>query len=165
IGAEGGRSPRAHGQDIHPANLAYLRDKYQRAIETAKRRREFNRYEGERLHDIARSIADYAGTFNLATAALDPTLDVESIKAHIEERNARNNTPQAIARREREAAKRKEREERKAELARLRGVERVEAWLSGEPVSLDRWSEGTFATDNGASCYIRAKGEELQTSL
>ena len=165
IGAEGGLSPRAHGRDIHTANIAALRDKYQKAIDRAKRRREFSSYEAEHLQDIARSIADYAAAFNIATAALDATLDVESIKTHIEERNARNNTPQAIARREREAAKRKEREERKAELARLRGAERVEAWLSGEPVSLDRRSEGTFGTDHGVSCYIRAKGEELQTSL
>jgi hypothetical protein len=128
------------------------------------------------LQDLARDVEEYATLFGLTYEALDPESDIRAILAHHAARIARQNTPKAIAKREKERARRaaqnaeknrqetarreaywKEREERNAKEDATR-AERIEAWRKG--------GAALFSRDISTlpHALLRVRGDVLETS-
>lgn len=145
----------------HTANLAHLVALYTGTIERAKNVRDLSDYQLTAIAPLAETVAAYAKAFKLKTPKLDPAGDAEQILAHRAERDAKRNTPAAIAKRAKAAEYRAAALERKEELARLEGAEKLAAWRAGENVRLG-YAE---SRDAHGGALLRVKGDKLETSL
>jgi hypothetical protein len=188
--------PLIHLGEKQGANINYLWDMYSKAVaenmkarnlpwwieetpEGLKPKRDYNP-----LCDLARDVEDFAECFGLGAydgfggsgAEMTWKEDTRRIIAHHAARIARQNTPQAIAKREKDKVKRaaqnakknrqeaerrarieKEREERNAKEDATR-AERIEAWRKG--------GAALFSRDLNTlpHALLRVKGDTLETS-
>jgi hypothetical protein len=188
--------PLIHLGEKQGANINYLWDMYSRAVaenmkarnlpwwieetpEGLKPKRDYNP-----LCDLARDVEDFAECFGLGAydgfggsgAEMTWKEDTRRILAHHAARIARQNTPQAIAKREKDKAKRaaqnaeknrqeaerrarieKEWEERNAKEDATR-AERIEAWRKGGAALFPR------DLNTLSHALLRVKGDTLETS-
>lgn len=144
----------------HTGNLAYLVGEYGGHVAKCRRARDLSDWQLTRLADLAKTAQSYARTFGLAVPEIDAASDAEEVINFRAARDAKNATPQAIAKRAKALAAREAAKERKAELAHLKGAEKIAAWRAGETVHLG-WGENRCA-DGGA--LLRIKGTNLETS-
>lgn len=157
----------AMSADSHGMNLAYLVEQYREAEKRLRGRGRVWGDIGERLRSPWAAACDYAESFGVPLPDGFPLTfaDVDAIAAEIAqfraERDAKNNTPEAIAKREAEAVKRAERKERKERearrLASLKDSERRAEWQAGAAINYHG------RTPNGGA-YLRVKGDKLETS-
>jgi len=188
--------PRIHLGEKQGANANYLWNVYSRAVSENMKARKLPwwieetpeglkpKFDYNPLCDLARDVEDFAECFGLGAhagfggsgAEMTWKEDTRRILEHHAARIARQNTPQAIAKREKDKAKRaaqnaeknrqeaerrahfeKEREEREA-LEDATRAERIEAWYKGGaelyPRDLQRLQ----------GALLRVKGETLETS-
>jgi hypothetical protein len=157
IGAWGGRSHSGYAVD-HAANMAHFTTCY--AKEKARLMRCRDLPHGRVTHWLERIDTEarhYATLFGLIPLAFEVNRD----GALILDAHRKRNTPEAIAKRERERAKREERNAAKRAREEAERFEREtkqrEAWLAGEG---HYWHGRT--PEGGA--YIRARGDMLETS-
>lgn len=170
------------------SNLAYLWDLYKNKVKESMGARNLPWWIAETpeglapkpiydpLPALARDVEEYATLFGLTYEALDPEGDVKAILAHHAARIARQNTPQAIAKREKARAKRaaqnaeknrqetarreaywKEQEERNAKEDATR-AERIEAWRKGGAALFPR------DLNTLSHALLRVRGDVLETS-
>lgn len=123
----------------HGLNLAHLVAEYQTIAAKSLRARDIygdEIYLFGKLHERADAALRYASAFGLALPFLDAGSDARDIWRKRQEREAKNNTPEAIAKRERERIKRIERKERKEREEReeraLKCAAHLEKWVLGE---------------------------------
>lgn len=110
----------------------------------------------------------YCAAFGLPLPEMpDAEADRAAIMRHFDEREARNASPAARARRAREAARRAaklaETDARRAAAiakARAEGAEKLALWLAGDNVSLPYHAQHTEA----GGAYVRVIGETVETS-
>lgn len=169
IGAWGGMATtldRGHSwEERHAANMAHFAAEYAKLVGTLDRQRGPYLITVEQIAAYleewgGKDAATYAQAFGLPAPAFDYAADALAIVEHRAAREAKRNTPQAIAKREREAKRRAEREAEKRAIERLRGEERQAAWREGKPVYLG-WGENE--TPEGGA-LLRVKGDVLETS-
>lgn len=150
----------------HEANLAHLVNEYRDRRAKVQRMRDYYGTEEtlrEELQTRALHLERYADLFKLRAKLprLNPDKDAADVFAARATREAKRNTPAAIAKREADRERREEAKRRAAELERAESAERVEAWRRGEPVTLRHGER--IAEHNGA--YLRVKSDKLETSL
>lgn len=173
IGANGGRHFEAFAGDTlgerwaarHAANLEYMVKAYDTALATYRRARDAWPRDAMTLAEMleerhAKDARRYAAMFGLPMPIFNTLADAQSAMDYRAEREARLNTPQAIAKRERAARHRAERKAEKERLAALSGTERLEAWRAGAPVTPPHSHNLTL--ERGA--YLRVRGNVLETS-
>lgn len=152
----------AHGAEDHRKNLAHLVNIYINMVAKLKRQRDpVSEYQNEALTLAAVAAADYASAFGLPLPALNSDADLFAISVHRTERDARNNTPQAKAARERAAA-------RKAEKLRELIGDPIAAWRKGVmayPFGLTRDQKRQVEAILREHVLMRVSGEEIVTSL
>lgn len=151
----------------HAGNLEHFKAAYAKQVDSFKRQRQIWGDVAGYLRVIADDATRYAACFKLPAPVFDPEADTAAIVAHRAERDAKNNTPQAIAKRERDAKRKAEREAEKQRLARASAEERQAAWRDGRPVVL-RYGERSRYTPFGqpqGGVLLRTKGNTLETSL
>jgi hypothetical protein len=161
IGASGGRH-RENGADMHGANLAHFSKQYEDTKARLRRARDVYSYDS--LREIAETAARYVSVFGVDDAILPDmphATDTAAIQAFREDRDARLNTPEMRAKREREREKREERKARKEEDARRERFEREAKsradWLAGVAVYFR-------GTDENGGALLRIRDENLETS-
>lgn len=168
VGINGGRGPRwvndiTDPQGIHAANLAFLVSNYETLKGKIKRARDWHDVTNS-LHGSASEAIRYAEAFGLPSPALTPEADAQALISYRAEREARNATPEAQAKRERERANREARKARKeAEAAQAAYEKMAEArakWLAGEYVA----SYGLRLADDKGGALLRVRGDNLETS-
>jgi hypothetical protein len=151
----------------HGINIAHLIAEYNTVA--AKSLRAHDIYGDEtylfgKLQERADAALGYASAFGLALPFLDAGSDAREIWRKRQEREAKNNTPEAIAKRERARLKRIERyEAKRAEekrIALLRGAELIDAWRDGASVLSWRMPR----TDENDGAFLRIHGDNLETS-
>lgn len=114
--------------DRHAFNMAYLRAEYQSYLDSLKRRRDVREGDYQRLEELAANARRYAVAFNLPVYPDGYVQnDIRNMQVFRTERDARLNTPQAIAARERAKVKRDAKREEARSLP-----ERIEKWRRGE---------------------------------
>lgn len=160
IGRSGGRAGylREDGTVGHAANLAFLMDNYIDELKRMSSARDIVWWSTlDRLTDAARIVFNYADTFDCAKPEINVQADHDAMQQARADREAKRNTPQAIAKRERERARKAEREATK-ELRRveLEATKRAD-WLSGV---LNHWN----GRDEHGGAYLRLSNLEVQTS-
>ena len=162
IGVSGGRLSGRSGAVDHDANVAHLLAGYERAKATAKRKHDPWQPVIDILQRPADMLFDYCAAFGLVQPKIDVAKDAAEIDAFRAAREAKNNSPAAVAKREKERAAR---ERRKAEKERIENLARFEReaelrtrWLAGETV----WGHRLSSPNGGA--LLRVKGETLETS-
>lgn len=154
----------------HEINYKYLVKVYREEVERLSRRRDPpSEYDREKLNRLATDAHDYAMTFPLPASVeyveLFAETDFLAIRTAHAERLARNSTPAAIARRERERVARIERKERKdaetRRLAAMKAEERLAEWRAGNR------DVGVYGLPRGrdGSAYLRVVGDNVETSL
>lgn len=149
-----------HGPSDHAANLAHLVNEFEDRANKALRARDdwrLGRLDDD-LVEAAKRVERYAELFRLEAPKLNPIDRASEVRMARAAREAKANTPAAIAKRGIAREQREARAARKLELERLEGVERVEAWKRGEPVNL-RYGE------TGGDVVLRVRGDMLETSL
>lgn len=143
-------------------NLEFLVVQYNEAKESLRRKISVSD-DGIRywLSSVFRSIKLYCESFGLPMPALDLEADVLELIAFHEAREARRQTPEYQAKRERE---RERRENAKAERKRIASLERHER----ERVSREEWIAGGLrwwrGIDEHGGAYLRVRGENIETS-
>lgn len=151
----------AHNHTHHMQNLNVMCNLYVRRFDKYKRARDNYGYGA--LHEMASNASVYARAFCLPYPFADGRVesDIRILTAHREEREARLNSPAAIAKREKAHAGRFERMERKAARDRQDEIDRIVLRLrdfrAGEPL------RQTFTDEHGYA-FLRIAGEEVQTS-
>jgi len=159
----------AYGLDSkkHGLNLAYLVAEYETLAAKFLRARDIYGDESHlvgRLQERADMARNYASAFGLEWPFLDAGSDGREIWRKRQERESKNNTPEAIAKRERERIKRIERKEAKQaeakRIALLQGMELVEAWRDGADTMLWRMPR----TDESNGAFLRIRNDNLETS-
>lgn len=163
IGASGGRLSWRSREVDHEQNVAYLLLQYENEKKRAKRARDLWQPVADMLQRPADTLFDYCAAFGLVQPSIDVVKDAAEIDAFRAEREAKNNSPAAIAKREKERAAR---ERRKAEKERIENLSRFERetemrarWLDGGSV----WGVRLTSANGGA--LLRVKGENLETSM
>ena len=167
-GAFGYHPEYALSNQEHGANLAHLMAEYDTLAARSLRARDIygdETYLFGKLQERADAALGYASAFGLALPFLDAGSDAREIWRKRQEREAKNSTPEAIAKRVRERVKRIERQEAKQaeerRIALLKGAEIVAAWRDGE---IDNsWRMPKKDESNGA--FLRIRGDNLETSL
>jgi len=166
-GAFGYHPEYALTNQAHGLNLAHLISEYDALAAKSLRARDLygdEIYLFGKLQERADAALGYASAFGLALPFLDAGSDARDIWRKRQERDAKNNTPQAIAKRESERAKRIERKEAKQAEARriamLKGAELVAAWQDGASVLSWRMPR----TDENDGAFLRIHGDNLETS-
>lgn len=145
----------------HAENLAYLAGRYSELVSKALRvRADYHGVPGS-LAEYAETAIAYAKTFKLKAPKFAPEKDAAEIAQKRADRDARNATPAAIAKRAKAAEYRAAAEERKATLARLKGAEKLAEWRKGAAVYLG-YGE---STDAMGGALLRVRGENLETSM
>lgn len=163
LGRDGGRRSEAlddNGRVIldHYRNLTALLAGYETCRKRMRRKTgDLWRPALDELADEANKVRTYAAAFGLLAPPLDPVADAAEVDAYRAERETRLSTPEAIAKRERERARRKKREEEAAALSRLDSEAKLKAWMEGAPVRLDAWAYAGFA-------FLRLIGTTVHTS-
>lgn len=141
----------------HAGNLRRLVTDYREAIEKAKRSRDYP--QEYRIGHVAAVADDYAETFGLKPPALPWEADTAAVAAYRAERDARNSTPEALAKREREKAQREARkaakEAKAREAAEAAYAEALTGWLAGE---------GHYLPYRFGAVHLRVRGDTLETS-
>lgn len=162
IGASGGRIS-GSTEINHAENLAYLVSMYEGAKTRARRQKDLWQPLAEMLQRPADTVFDYAAAFGLVQPSIDVAKDATEITEFRTARDAKNNTPVAAAKREKE---RVARERRKIEKERIEALGKFEResemrarWLDGSSI----WGN-TLRTANGGA-LLRVKGDNLETSL
>lgn len=161
LGVRGGLhyEPRYSGsEEMHAINAASLREAYEGLKADASGTKRYIP-DLERFHEAARNYEAYCEQFDIRPAVLSPLEDFSAALAIREAKLAKRNTPQAIAKREKEAAKRAAREAELERLARCTFAERLEAWQAGSSLQLPRQS-----MTGPLPAYLRVKGQTLETS-
>lgn len=151
IGVAGGRLGGRNEID-HGANVAHLMGAYRAYAAKLMRRRDgHSAYERDHLERLARDVLAYCASFALARPrGLDVSADWLAAAAAY----AARQTPESIAKREREAAKRAQRKAQQEAEANAKALARFRA---GGYV-------GRLSTPEGGA-YLRARGDLLETSL
>lgn len=153
---------------VHAENLNYLVAQY-RELCGKLRRMLSNPYNvSATLQEVADTAREYAAAFGL-TVELDNVGDAVEVEAYRAAREIRRNTPAAIRKREKGAEYRAAAEERKRErraeenrIALLASAERIALWRSGDARVALRYHENK---DENGSAFVRARGENVETSL
>jgi hypothetical protein len=166
IGASGGRLSGLSGVVDHDANMAHLIAIYEKAKARVRRARDLWGSVASYLEHDAKAAFAYSESFGLPAPAIDLAADAAAIETFRAERNAENNTPDAIAKRERDRERRAERkaekERRAAEIARIDAAEKRASWIAGENVFL---GYGAAAECERGGALLRVKGDNLETSM
>lgn len=152
---------RLQGGGEHKRNLEHLVSVYIDTREKARRARDYWGCEDDlrdRLDKLAAKARGYARLFKLRRPRLDPAADAANVFADRAAREARRNTPAAIAKREKDRERREAIAVRKAELARASMTEKVEAWRNGEAMCI-------YARDDNGGALLRIRGDTLETSM
>jgi hypothetical protein len=151
----------------HGSNLAYLIEQYQTLAAKSLRARDIygdETYLIGKLQERADKARNYASAFGLELPFFNAGSDGRDIWRKRQEREAKNNTPEAVAKRERERIKRIERQEaKKAEekrIALLKGMELVQAWQEGADAMTWRMPR----TDESNGAFLRIRNNDLETS-
>ncbi len=161
VGAEGGQAPRAGWNEgspeymasVHGANLAHFAAVYAKEVSRMSRARELYRSVEDNLRDVSDMASKYAEAFGLVAPVLPWLVDAQAIHAKRAEREAKTNTPAAIAKRERD-------KERKA--AKIRGAFRAGDALPSGYRERDRIEALMSQEDHDArSASIRVKNADL----
>jgi hypothetical protein len=172
-----GRSQR----EVHDANFKVLCAAYNEHCDKARRARDYYGDLHANLQELADTANKYATAFGLEPFAYNAVTDSAAILGFRDARTARLNTPQAIAKRERDAAKREERKTFKAIAARaqriaddqyraeqraindaaraVRDAEAKAQWLNGSP-----HVRGAYFRDDQGGAYLRVQGDRVETS-
>jgi len=162
IGIAGGRLGGSTTID-HAANVAFLVKAYEDAKGKTRRARELWQSVDASLLRPYDELKAYCDTFEIAFPDVFLQDDIAAIVKFRADREAKNATPAAIAKREkaRESAER-----RKAEKARIEALNRFERekemrtrWLEGGSI----WGGTIRTATNGP--LLRVKGDNLETSL
>ncbi len=162
LGVYGGhyRGQNFTGKDAHKANLAYLVEIYTTLKEKIKRARDFYN-PSHALESAAKNAISYAETFGLKKPELDYMVDASELAVYRAKRDARLNTPEAIAKREKEKERRAERKAAKEDAARKERFER-------EQIARDEWLNGARnwyrGHDANGGALLRVAGDNLETS-
>jgi hypothetical protein len=166
-GAFGYHPEYALSNQEHGVNLAHLIAEYDTVAARSLRARDIygdQTYLFGKLQERADAALGYASAFGLALPFLDAGSDAREIWRKRQEREAKNNTPEAIAKRERARLKRIELyQAKRAEakrIALLQGMELLEAWKNG--ASVLSWRMPRIDESNGA--FLRIHGDNLETS-
>lgn len=164
IGSRGGRNyDDKDGKPDHAANLKHFQESFDSAVNTWRLARD--NYRVDHASEHAASLADimleYAMCFGLKAKAWRKPHDTfhntrDSVLAERAAREAKNNTPAAIAKRAKEQARRDAKRQRAFELAQAAEAEKAQAWINGE---FDH-----YRTPYGLPAVLRVKGNTLQTS-
>jgi hypothetical protein len=148
----------------HAANLAYLVKTYRDGVASLKRKRDIYDYYTEHATSEANTAQDYAAAFGLPDPGLTPEQDIEEVKAHHKARYSRLNTPEAIAKREKDKERREAtriaREERQRQATIEANSQAIAEWLTGERRHLPY--DASYDSRGGA--ILRVSGDKLQTS-
>lgn len=165
--------------DRHAFNMAYLRAEYQSYLDSLKRRRDVREGDYQRLEELAANARRYAVAFNLPVYPDGYVQnDIRNMQVFRTERDARLNTPQAIAARERAKvkrdAKRTEKEiadrlerETRAQLHREEQEARRIEEARSLPERIEKWRRGeqTFGLHSiPPMLRVSKSGTEVQTS-
>lgn len=154
-----------YGEPDHNENLASLVKTYQSALARLHRMRDNpESWDIERVQDAAMVAIRYANTFEMARPEIDFEIDIAAMREFRAARDARNNTPEQIAKRERERALRMARKEKheaeQKRLAMLAAADAVAAWRQG--YGYLPWNA---RTDEAGGALLRIRGDILETSL
>ena len=148
--------------DDHAANLAHFVGRYANYLLKAKRAREFSIHGlPDDLESLAGAAQAYAKAFKLKAPKFNIESDAAELIAYRAERDAKNATPEAAAKRAKAKEGRERALERKAALARLEGAEKVAAWRAGASVHL---GYGDLSRDASGGALLRVRGDKLETS-
>lgn len=118
------------GKIDHKANLAYLTKGYY--AEKARLKRAISRHYVSGLENDAEGIKIYCELFRLKYR-IDFDTDRQEVNDHWAARDARNNSPAALAKKAKAKEQREAREARKLERERELQAENREKWLAGDP--------------------------------
>lgn len=145
----------------HARNLAYLMEQYETQKGRLKRMRS-EPYSSiyDALGQDTANAEGYADAFGLE-CDLDRAGDAIAIENARAERAARLDTPAYRAKRERETARRVEREQERQRVARLESAERITQWRAGNTFVRLEYHE--MRTAQG-SAMLRLRGETVETS-
>lgn len=164
LGVTGGwcREPyRADGSPDHNRNIAHLIARYTGRIATFRQMLSDPYDIAGNLERLAQDVRSYCAAFALDVPSLDPDADARVILEYREERAARRNTPAAIAKRERDKARRRAEDAARDAREREAHAESIAQWRQGENTYL---SWGAQRTDTG-SAMLRLRGDDtVQTS-
>lgn len=157
-----GRGGRSEGDIDHDKNLAYLVEQYTNEVGRITRARSApESYSWEHLARLADFAIKYANAFGMAEPALNSFADRRQIEEARILRDAKNNTPAAIAARERKKVR------EAAKLAAILG-DYEGAWRRAEPLlhsKLTRAQRREFDDLLRSKIMMRVEGEEILTSL
>lgn len=123
----------------HMLNLKALFERYEGYKQKMLRCQELHGYREDMIRHAAHELHNYCHVFDLTDpyVHIDPEKDIAGIKEAREEREARLNTPERAAKRERDRARRgalkakREAEAREAALASI--AEKIDLWRAGHP--------------------------------
>lgn len=148
----------------HAYNLANLVAEYHKRC-AQFRRMLSDPYSYDSIEELSATAYAYAEAFALDPPAINATADIEAIKAYRAAREARNSTPEGIAKRERAKAKREEyRANREARDRAKRAeaiAEAVTRFRNGDP---RQGYIGGRDAGNGALLRVSASGAHVETS-
>jgi hypothetical protein len=152
----------------HEENLEHLLSEYRDSAARVQRMRDY--YGNEEgltatLRELADVACDYAELFDLPRPGLNPEEAARRVFEARATREAKHNTPAAIAKREKRRERREALAARRDELARAESVERIAAWRNGEPVQLRHGEAIGGAFGERGTALLRVKGDKLETSL
>lgn len=173
---------KAYGVTEHTANLEYLRAEYLKSIAKLERCRNVGEYEYRNLDRLASNARRYAIAFGLP-AVYPPDIvqnDIRNARAFRAARDARLNTPKAIAARERAKEKRDAQRTAKQIADRAVREERSRIWKAESearriedartlPERIEMWRRGAsngYGNLHGIAPMLRVStdGREIETS-
>lgn len=170
------------GMHGHDSNMAHLREEYQTELKRLQRAKHVSEYNYQRLEELASNARRYAIAFNLPAVYPDGYVanDCHNTRVFRSEREARLNTPKAIAARERAKERRDANRTAKEEADRLERAERSRIWkLEQEqraaeeartlPERIEAWRRGAsngYGNLHGIPPMLRVstRGNTVQTS-
>lgn len=161
IGASGGRlSERGLS---HETNMAYFVAQYEAEKKRLRRARDLYQPVEDSLERFVTPAREYSEAFGIDAPVMNYLKDALEIAAYRDERETRNSSPEAAAKREKA---RLASERRKAEKERIEALAKFEResemrarWLDGGSI----WG-ATLRTENGGA-LLRVKGGNLETSI
>ncbi len=155
-----------YGAPDHVQNLSDMVSAYQTAMATIQRAtREITEYTFHTPERIAREANEYAAAFGLPAPGIDHEANVAVVTRFRAERDAQLNTPERIAKRTAERARREtlraERETRQREAAIASATIAIRDWRNGAANHLPY--DARHDANGGA--LLRIRGDNLETSL
>ena len=160
------RVTKSEARKVHKGNLAYLIKQYADCVLRNRRARSLYFSDTAELAlsliEVAKRASSYAELFGLPLPKLTPNTDAIAIWAFRAEREARLNTPQATAKRERDREQREERAkqklERELQAKREALAESITKFRNGEPAAVFNYAL------RGIPPMLRVHGDTVQTS-